>query len=188
MGMGSMTAVWRKLATILGLPFYRRLAFSLAAGYLVLFLMALQNITFSGQGVQVLTTHGSRMFERTGTFTFEPIAQLTFPGLTILLSPLNLVLGLFLSLLVGLNLAVTVIAFRYPAACRFNRGTGLLASVPGLLSGGACCAPTIVLILGIQMSSAFITVFQVLIPASALLLLITLKLILDRTTTELIAA
>ena len=57
----------------------------------------------------------------------------------------------------------------------------LPGSFPALLAGSACCAPAIVLILGIQVSSLFMTVFQVLIPVSVLLLLVTLKLILDRT-------
>lgn len=186
--MQTMTDRRRKLATILRLPFYRRLAAALTGGYLLLFLTALQDITYAGEGIQVLTTTWTRTFERTGAFTFEPIAQLTLPGVTILLSPLNIAIGLFLSTLVALNLIVTVVAFRQPAACRFNRATGLLASLPALLAGSACCAPVIVLILGLQMSSFLLVFFQALIPASALLLLITLELILGRTNPELLAA
>jgi hypothetical protein len=173
-----------KLVRLLRLPFYRRLAVVLAAGYLILFLVALQDIVFVGDETQLRTTAWERMFERRGTFTFEPIAQVTLPFLTVLVAPLNIAIGLVLSLLVGLNLALTTAAFRQPAACRFNRATGALASLPALVSGGACCAPTIVLILGLQVSSAFITVFQVLIPASAIVLVVTLTLILQRTDLE----
>jgi hypothetical protein len=180
--------VWQKIRTITRIRLYRRLAYSIAACYLLLFLIALQDITFSGRDVQVLTTHWTRMFERTGTFTFEPIVQVTWPGATILLSPVNLAIGSVLSLLVGLNLAVTTLAFRSPAACRFPRGTGLLVSLPALLAGGACCAPTVVLLLGLQVTSAFMTVFQMLIPASVILLLIALKIALDRTAPDRITA
>lgn len=126
------------------------------------------------------------MFDRTGAITFEPVAQLTLPGLTILMSPLNILMGAVLAVRAGLNLAVTWLAFRQPKACRFNRSTGTLASIPALLAGSACCAPAIILILGLQISSLFVTVFQVLIPVSIGLLVVTLVMILRRTDPALI--
>jgi hypothetical protein len=166
---------------------YRRFAVSAALVYLTVFMVALQDVSLGGRGLQFLTTHWSRAFERTGTFTFEAIAQLTLPGLTILLSPINLAIGAVLSSLVGLNLTVTWIAFRQPLACRFNRSSGILASLPALLAGGACCAPAIILILGLQLSSLMVAAFQVMIPVSGMLLLLTLWLILRRTNAALIA-
>jgi len=177
---------WRKLKHILDVSLYRRLTVGLAAVYLMLFLVALRDITFSGTGIQVLTTDWTRMFDRTGTVTFEAIAQFTLPGLTILFSPLNVLIGTVLSILAGLNLAVTYIAYKQPRACRFNRSTGILASVPALVAGGACCAPTIILIFGLQVSSLFMTAFQILIPVSVVLLAVALKLILDRTNVDLL--
>ena len=182
-----MTAL-RKLKNILRIPFYRWLTAGLGGLYLILFLIALQDISLGGRGFQVLSTDWTRMFDRTATFTFEAVAQITLPGLTILISPINILIGSIISLLVGLNLAITYIAFKQPKACSFNRSTGILASLPALLAGGACCAPAIILILGIQVSSMFITVFQILIPVAIVLLVVTLKLILDRTNIELIPA
>ncbi len=182
-----MLRLLRKLRTILSVQYYRRRALAIGVVYLVLFLVALQDISLDGSGFQLLSTEWSRMFDRTGPITFEPIAQVTLPGVTILLSPLNILTGLALAALAGLNLTVTWIAFRQPKACRFNRSTGILASLPALLAGGACCAPAIVLILGLQVSSLLITAFQVLIPVSAVLLLVTLVLILRRTDTAVIA-
>lgn len=181
-----MRTLVRKLAVILAVPRYRRLTLGIAAVYLVLFLVALQDLTPGGSGFGLVTTGWSRMIERTGTVTFEPIARLTMPGVTILLSPLNLLIGGIISVLVGLNLLVTYIAFRQPKACSFNRSTGILASFPALLAGGACCAPAIVLILGLQLSSTLVTAFQVLIPLAVVLLIVTLKLIVDRTDPELV--
>lgn len=178
----------RKLATILRIPAYRRLAAVVAGLYWLLFLVALQDISLGGEGVRFLTTEWTRMFDRTGTFTFEPIAQLTLPGLTVLISPLDMAIGLVVALLAGLNLAVTWVAFRQPKACSFNRSAGILASLPALLAGGACCAPALILILGLQLSSLMVSVFQVLIPLSVLALLVTLKFILDRTDPRLLAA
>lgn len=186
--MPPMASLVRKLAHILGIPFYRRFAAAIASVYLVMFLTVLQDISLGGRGVQFLATDWTRMFDRTGGMTFEPIAQLTLPGLTILISPVNVLIGSIVSALVGLNLAVTYMAFKQPQACGFNRSIGILASLPGLLAGGACCAPAIILILGLQVSSLFITVFQILIPGAVVLLLISLKLILDRTNPGLVSA
>lgn len=176
-----MIGLLRKLRTILSVPYYRRLSVGIGAVYLILFLVALQDISLGGRGFQLLSTEWTRMFDRSGAITFEAVAQVTVPGLTILLSPLNILIGVVLAVLAGLNLAVTWMAFRQPQACGFNRSTGILASIPALLAGSACCAPAIILILGLQISSLFVTVFQVLIPASAVLLLVTLVMILRRT-------
>lgn len=179
-----MADLFDKLTAILAMPRYRRFSIVVAAGYLVLFLLALGDISTGGLGFEVLTTDWTRMFDRTGALTFEPIAQLTVPGMTILISPVNVAIGLLLAVLAALNLTVTYLGFRQPRACRFNRSTGIVASLPALLAGSACCAPTIVLILGLQVSSLFIAVFQVLIPVSVALLLLTLVLILRRTEPE----
>lgn len=182
-----MKSIVRKLAAILSLPRYRRLFAGISAVYLVLFLVALQDITAGGSGFSVATAEWGRAFERAGAVTFEPVARITMPGVTILLAPLNVLIGTVISVLVGLNLLVTYIAYRQPKACSFNRSTGILASFPALLAGGACCAPAIILILGLQLSSVLVTAFQVMIPVAAVLLLVTLKLIVDRTNPELLA-
>jgi len=176
-----------RAAAILRIPTFRRLALFLGGGYLVLFLAALRDLTPGGEGFGFLHVPWTRMFERTGAVTFEAVAQVTVPGWTLLLSPLNLLIGSVLAGLAALNLVVTWVAFRQPAACRFNRSAGILASLPALLAGSACCAPVLVLLLGIQLSSLMMSVFQVLIPLSAVLLLATLKLVLDRTDVTLLA-
>ncbi len=170
-----------KLSVILRIRTYRRIALGLALIYLALFLIALQDISLGGYGYDFLSVEWTRMFDRTSAITFEPIAQLTVPGLTILLAPMNILIGGVLAALAGLNLVLTYISFRQPAACDFNRSSGIMASLPALLAGGACCAPAIVLILGLQVSSLLMSVFQVMIPFSLLLLVVSLKMILDRT-------
>lgn len=171
----------RKLRAILARPVHRRIAVVSAVVYLALFLVALQDVTLGGRGFGLDTAAWGRIFERTGPVTFEPLARLTVPGLTILISPLNLLLGGALSALVGCNLAVGWLALRRPRVCRSSRSAGALASLPALLAGGACCAPGVVLILGLQVSSLTMTLFRVAIPLAGLLLVVTLKLALDRT-------
>lgn len=181
---GRRASGFPKVIQILWIPFYRRVAVGLTGAYLLVFLFALQDFTLGGQGIEFATIPLDRMFQRTGTVTFEPIARLVLPGITLLISPLNLGIGAALASLAGLNLTVTWIAFRHPKACRFNRSTGVLATLPALLAGSACCAPAVLILLGIQATSMMIGVFQILIPASMILLLTTLKLILDRTDPE----
>lgn len=186
-GPSTVTRLFGKLRGILAIPAYRRGTMAIAFIYLILFLVALQDISLGGQGFDLVTVEWTRMFDRTTTFTFEAVARVTVPGVTILLSPVNFAIGVVLAVLAGLNLVITWIAIRQPAACSFNRSTGFLASIPALLAGSACCAPAIVLILGLQMSSLLLGAFQVLIPASLLLLILTLILILRRTQPELLA-
>lgn len=183
-----MVEALRTLGAILRVPFYRWLSLALFRGYLTVFLLALGDLSLGGGDFEFATVEWRRGLERAGAFTFQPVARLTLPGLTFLLSPVNLAIGALLSGLAGLNLAVTVLALRQPRACRFNRSAGILASVPALLAGSACCAPAIVLLLGLQVSSLMMGVFQVLIPISLGLLLVTLKLILDRTEAEMLEA
>jgi hypothetical protein len=149
--------------------------------YLIIYLITLGNITYGGQTFSVATVEWTRMFKRSGNLTFEPIIRVIVPYLTILVSPINILIGLIISGLVGLNLTVTILAFRQPKACNFNRTAGVLASLPALLAGGACCAPTIVLILGLQMSMFVVTLSQLMIPMSIIVLLGTLLFILSKT-------
>ncbi|MFC6976069.1 hypothetical protein ACFQL1_17450 [Halomicroarcula sp. GCM10025709] len=53
-------------------------------------------------------------------------------------------------------------------------GAGAAAGLPGLLSGVACCGPTILLVVGVQASAGVLAVFQWLLPVAVLSLLGTL--------------
>ncbi len=164
--------------------FYRRITIAVSTIYLALFLIALQDITFSGSGQGLVLGQLSQMFERSGVFVFEPVGIYGASLFTLLISPINILVGSVISVLVGLNLTITYIAYKHPKVCDFNRSTGVLSSLPALLAGGACCAPAIILILGIQASALMISLTQIMIPFSIVILLITLKLILDRTTLD----
>lgn len=171
----------QKLSLILRNRFYRLILLATTILYLMLYLVSLGNIIFGGTSFGMASIEWTKMFHRNGFLTFEPIYQLTAPGLTVFVSPINIVVGLILSVLVGLNLSVTILAFQQPAACDFNRTSGILASIPGLLAGGACCAPTLVLVFGLQMSAFVVTLSQWMIPIAFGLLVLTLILILKRT-------
>ena len=81
-------------------------------------------------------------------------------------------------MLVGLNLALTYLAWTQPKACGIGESSsGLLAGLPALLSGTACCGPVLLLVVGIQASGVLITAFQFLLPVAALVLVGSLILV-----------
>lgn len=150
--------------------------------YLVAYLFAIQNLTLpTGSGFSVLWVDPAMMFRRTGYLFFDAIAVIHTPLFTWLLSPLNLLLGLLISLLVSLNLLLSWVAWRQPRACQVNSTTGTLGLMPALLAGGACCAPTLLPVLGIQATAALITAVQWMIPLALVLLIGSLVWVAQKT-------
>lgn len=83
----------------------------------------------------------------------------------------NTVLGLGLSVLVGLNLTLTYLLWTQPKACGIGESSpGILASLPAVLSGTACCGPVVLIVLGIQASSVLLTAFRFLLPVAVIML------------------
>ena len=150
--------------------------------YLIVYLVATGDVAIrTGLGVELVTVVDqpfARMLQRTGPFAWEAIALVDLAVARWLVSPLNVAVGGVLALLVGANLAVTYLAWRYPQACgieqRRGTGTGVVAAVPALLSGTACCGPVILLAVGVSASGALLTVFEWLLPLGVALLLASL--------------
>jgi hypothetical protein len=141
--------------------------------YLLVYLRAIGDIA-PGLGGYSLTVAAdplaSLLRPALGPFSFESVARVRLGPVTYLFS-LNSVIGLLLAVLVGANLALTYLAWTQPAACGIGESTsGLLASLPAVLSGTACCGPVVLIVLGIQASSVLLTAFQFLLPVSVLLL------------------
>lgn len=116
------------------------------------------------------------LFRSTGYFRFEPIVKIQFFVFIYLFSPINTFFSLMLSGLVGLNISFLYIGIKQPKICKINY-KGFLASIPALFSGTACCGPILFIILGIQATGLLISLFQLLLPTSIILLIISLILI-----------
>jgi hypothetical protein len=148
--------------------------------YLVAYLWAVGHLAPGLGGYDVLVIDGplaTLLRPEADPFTFRPVARVSLGPLTYLFS-LNTVLGLGLAALVGLNLALTSLARRQPEACGLaESSTGLLAGVPALLSGTACCGPAVLIVLGIQASGVLLTAVQSLLPVAAVLLVGSLVLV-----------
>ena len=111
---------------------------------------------------------------RVAPFQYEPIALVTVGPIEYLIAPVNVAIGLGLAALVGVTLAVSVVAWRGPAACRIGAGAGAAAGLPGLLSGFVCCGPTLLLVIGVQASAGLLAVMQWFLPLAVLGLVATL--------------
>lgn len=146
--------------------------------YLVGFLVAIGDLSHQpGVGLSVLLVEEplARATERApGPFAYEGIAIIDLVVARYLFSPVNFALGVGLAGLVGLNLALSYLAIRQPESCGIGASTGVLASVPALLSGSACCAPVVLIVLGIQASALLLSLFAWLLPIGVFLLVVSL--------------
>ncbi|TYL36299.1 hypothetical protein CV102_22840 [Natronococcus pandeyae] len=115
-----------------------------------------------------------RMFDRTGPASFEAVALVDTGVVQILVSPVNLAIGVSIAALVGINLGLTYLAVVQPAACGIGTGSGLVSSLPALLSGTVCCGPVVLIALGRQASGFLLTMFAWLLPVGIVLMLLNL--------------
>lgn len=151
--------------------------------YVVVYSYATSAIALNGQqafSLQIASDPFSNLLRQTGFLTFEPIARLQMFGLSYLFSPIDATIALVLAVLVGLNLAITYLGIVQPQACGLAPTGGVLASIPALLSGAACCGPIIFVVLGIQATGILLTGVQLLLPLSLILLIGSLLIVGQR--------
>lgn len=145
--------------------------------YLLLYLWAIGDIAYtSGYPLfQAAIAEDPLMtiYQSRAAFYFESIALLEILNLTFIFSPLNLLMGAILALLVGLNFSSAWLAIKLPKVCGTKKGVlGILGSLPALFSGLACCVPTIVLIISVQLATAVIALRSFFFPVGVILLLL----------------
>jgi hypothetical protein len=148
-----------------------------AVVYFIVYLFATGALALSGEnGVSLVVVENPlrRMFQPMGYLSFEPIAQIEAVGLTYLFSPLDAIIAGVLAVLIGANLAVTYLGIIQPQTCGLRSSSGVLAAIPALFSGIACCGPVILLVFGIQATGILITGFQLLVPVALVLLVMSL--------------
>lgn len=111
----------------------------------------------------------SKLLDPIAGYNFEPIAVLyLFEGTALFLAPLNLIVGLVLGGLISLNVASAAYSLATVRSCRRLSWTGLLGSLPALLTGFACCVPTAGLVLGANLALALLSVQTFLLPVGIL--------------------
>jgi|APHM01.1.fsa_nt_gi hypothetical protein len=182
-GRARLNDALSRTRTATAMALHRRDSQTVFAGvtiaYLLVYLWAIGHLDTGLGGISVTVADDPlvTLFRSAGTFAFRPVASVALGPVTYLAS-LNTLLGGAIAALVGLNLAVSYLAWRQPTACGLGRSSsGLLAGLPALLSGTACCGPVVLIVIGIQASSALLTAFQFLLPVAVLLLVGSLVLV-----------
>ena len=150
----------------------RRVAVAVGLIYALGYLYALGDLSAAFRPVWDLRLGDpARLLDQRALFQFEAIAMLQAGALVWLISPLNLLIAGVLGALLALNIDGAWALWQRPAACGIGaRSSGVLAAVPALAAGGACCAPSLLLLLGIPGLGAFAALFAWLVPLSLLLL------------------
>lgn len=164
---------------------------TVTAGYLLTYLWAIRHLTFSGTGgvaVFVVSDPLGLALRQRSMFLFETVARVEVGSVVYLFGPVNLLIGLGLAALVGVTMAVSIVSWRSPAACRIGAGAGASAGIPGLLSGFACCGPQLLVIIGLQASAGLIAAMQWMVPLAVVLLLGTLLWVGSQVELETMAA
>lgn len=169
--------VWRVfLEDLLRRPALRYAALLIALTYALLYLWLSGDIAGGGTGgIDARFPAWARLFEARAAFRFEPVGLITLGPLVWTFSPLNTLLAVFMGGLVGLNAAAGWRVWHAPRQCRLREGrSGMLttlAALPALLAGGACCAPLLLIWLGLPIAGTVAGVAPWLIPLSVVLLL-----------------
>ena len=149
--------------------------------YLVIYLWSIGDIVVTATDqsrfgavppIQVTADWPAKLLRQTAPFTYEPVLAARPAGhIQLFLAPVNVALGLLLGGLAAANLAAAIHLYRTAAACRRRSFGGLLGALPGLLTGFACCGPTLTLLLGAQVAAALIGLRNWLFPLALAILL-----------------
>ncbi|RDB43961.1 hypothetical protein DU490_04500 [Halomonas sp. DQ26W] len=154
--------------------------------YTLLYLWLTGDIAGGGAGGWHTTFPAwERVFQSRGPFQFEPVGLISLGALVWTFSPINTLMAAGMGLLVGLNVVAGWWLWRSPRQCGLGgSSTGLLALVPAFLAGGACCAPLILIWLGLPIAGALAGVTPLLVPVALLLLVVGLWFSLQRLARE----
>lgn len=149
--------------------------------YTVFYLIGIRDIKITSiDNISFTAGNLANIFRSTGSFQFEPIYRIIIPPVSIFISPVNILIGLILGTLVGINVLLIYLLLNSPKSCKISESAGLVSSVPAIISGTACCGPIIFIIFGIQATGLIISVFQILIPLSFILLSVSSYLVYRR--------
>ena len=142
--------MYRRLKTVLSSKRTRRATIVVSAAYLLLYIYLIGDLSLTSGSAyfRAADDWSSLLLRQRVSFNYESVAALGVSGITFLISPMNIFLGGVLAVLIGLNAGFLVFALERPKICGAASKGGILASIPGLLMGFACCAPTVLIALG----------------------------------------
>lgn len=168
----------------------RRAGVWMGAAFVVLYLYSVGNIVIApgtdlafGRPIpaaSVVSDWTAKMWKPIAPFVWEPIAAFYLNrSVALFISVPNLFLALLLGTLVALNMAIAIARAR--AIVTGNKRTafvsGLLPSLPALLTGFTCCLPTVILALSFLATGfgvAAIVIAPYFLPVAAIALIVNL--------------
>lgn len=151
--------------------------------YLLVYLAATQHLIFVsrvGQAesffmLKISPDWPKLLFRQRAPFLFEPIGVVYLGyNLKLFLSIPNILIATLLGTLVAANITTSYYSFKI-LGLKGVRGVGaLLGTIPAIVSGAACCVPTLILVVGLQLTATLATVWSFFVPASFGLLFLSL--------------
>lgn len=150
--------------------------------YLLIYLAATQHLIFTSRVGQpeslfmlkISPDWPELLFKMRAPFLFESIGVVYLGNLKIFLSIPNIVIGTLLGTLVAANITTTYYSFKMLGLGGVQGIGALLGTIPAIVSGAACCVPTLILVIGLQLTATLATVWSFFVPASIGLLFISL--------------
>lgn len=150
--------------------------------YLVIYLAATQHLIFTsriGQAesffmLKISPDWPKLLFRMRAPFLFESIGAFYLGNLKIFLSIPNILIGALLGTLVAANITTSYYSFKMLGLQGIRGAGALLGTIPAIISGAACCVPTLILVIGLQLTATLATVWSFFVPLSFGLLLISL--------------
>jgi len=170
------------LLTILSQKKYLVTTIAVFVLYVIMYLAATQFLIFVQRTpmaeaffeLKILENWRELIFRQRSPFLFESIGALYIGGIKVFISVPNILIAVLLGVLVAFNISVSYYSFR-ALSLRGVRGVmGLLGTVPAIVSGAACCVPTLILVIGFQLTATLATLWSFFVPLSFVLLLVTL--------------
>lgn len=154
-------------------PEHRILALSIGLLYGLFYLYTIGDISFIGPpawDAYISDLSLENMLSARGTMLFETVGAVEMGYFIWLVSPVNLLVCGLLSGLLAANVHGVLFLRSQPQVCSGGPGGLVAGGLPALLAGGACCAPSLILLLGIPALGAFGALLGWLIPVSVLAL------------------
>lgn len=164
-------------------------ALVVSIAYIVVYLLAVGHLVFTSRmepsesffAVKILPRWQELLFRQRSPFLFEPIGVVYFgPNIKLFLSIPNLLLSATLGSLVGINIALSYYGFRNLGLSGRRGILSLIGTIPAVVSGAACCVPTLILVIGLQLTATLATIWSFFVPLSTMLLLLSLTWSLKR--------
>jgi len=153
------------------------------AVYILIYLGAVGHLVFTSRmsseesffAIKILPNWQDLLFRQRSPFLFEAVG-LVYLGqnIKLFLSLPNLILATILGGLVGTNIALSYYTFQKMGLSGSRGVVSLLGTIPPIISGTVCCVPTIVLLIGLQLTATLATAWSFFVPVSIALLLFSL--------------